>query len=70
MDLVDRASAREDEIRAMQLAKVRAALSIGPSLLVCSDCGDEIPKERRLAVPGCKRCFDCQIDFEKRGGRT
>ena len=26
----------------------------------CIDCGDPIPERRRQAVPGCKRCVDCQ----------
>jgi phage/conjugal plasmid C-4 type zinc finger TraR family protein len=30
----------------------------------CIDCGDEIPEKRRIAQPGCRRCIDCQNDFE------
>lgn len=26
----------------------------------CIDCDEEIPEARRRAVPGCKRCVDCQ----------
>lgn len=32
----------------------------------CEDCGEEIPKERREAAPGCTRCVDCQIRAERR----
>jgi len=30
------------------------------SNLYCSDCEEEIPEARRRAVPGCRRCVDCQ----------
>jgi phage/conjugal plasmid C-4 type zinc finger TraR family protein len=33
---------------------------------VCIECGEEIPAARRVAVPGCKRCLRCQVDFERR----
>jgi phage/conjugal plasmid C-4 type zinc finger TraR family protein len=26
----------------------------------CLDCGEEIPVERRHAMPGCRRCIECQ----------
>lgn len=26
----------------------------------CDSCGVEIPQARRLAVPGCQHCVDCQ----------
>jgi len=32
----------------------------------CCDCGEEIPEQRREAVPGCQRCADCQEEFEER----
>lgn len=30
----------------------------------CTDCGGEIPLRRRLVKPGCRRCIDCQFEFE------
>lgn len=33
----------------------------------CCDCGEEIPEQRREAVPGCHRCADFQEEFEERG---
>ena len=39
------------------------------SLTHCLDCGEEIPAKRRLAVPGCLRCHECQVDFYKDGCR-
>lgn len=32
--------------------------------LDCLDCGEEIPPERREAMPGCRRCIDCQTLHE------
>lgn len=31
----------------------------------CEDCGEEIPKARREAQPGCTRCILCQTAFER-----
>lgn len=33
--------------------------------LECSWCGDEIPEARRVAVPGCVLCVDCQTMKER-----
>lgn len=30
----------------------------------CLDCGEEIPLKRRQAMPGCRRCIDCQTTLE------
>ena len=37
---------------------------IGVSAFECIDCGNPIPEQRRMAVPGCLRCIDCQDIFE------
>ena len=39
------------------------------SLTHCIDCGDPIPEKRRLAIEGCLRCYDCQVEFYKENGR-
>lgn len=31
---------------------------------ICGECGDEISEGRRLAVPGCRLCVECQTRFE------
>ena len=31
----------------------------------CDICSDPIPEARRLAVPGCLLCVDCQSDQER-----
>ncbi|WP_372438952.1 TraR/DksA C4-type zinc finger protein [Pandoraea sputorum] len=33
----------------------------------CDDCGSDIPAARRIAVPGCVTCIDCQSLRERRG---
>lgn len=32
----------------------------GESAEDCDSCGVDIPQARRLAVPGCQSCVDCQ----------
>lgn len=32
----------------------------------CCDCEEEIPEQRREAVPGCQRCVSCASDIELR----
>lgn len=50
----------EDEV-----ARARAGLPQGESLLECRECGEEIPQARRRACPGVKLCLSCQVDLEK-----
>lgn len=30
----------------------------------CRDCGEEIPEQRRAALPSATRCIVCQSEFE------
>ena len=48
------------------VARVRAAIPRGPSLLNCEDCGEEIPEARRKVVMGCRMCIECQTYNDKR----
>jgi phage/conjugal plasmid C-4 type zinc finger TraR family protein len=36
---------------------------------ICRECGSEIPRSRRMALPGCKYCLDCQRASEKVKGQ-
>lgn len=65
-DIVDRAQAREAEILADSLARMARELPRGESLASCEDCGDDIPQDRREAIPGCRRCVFCQDAREQR----
>ncbi|MDP3848608.1 MAG: TraR/DksA C4-type zinc finger protein [Pseudomonas sp.] len=38
----------------------------GVSALECGECGEGIPEKRRLAIPGCQLCVDCQQLRERR----
>ena len=48
------------------IAKIQSRLPTGPSADECEDCGDEIPENRKIAVPGCSRCIHCQSVFERK----
>jgi len=37
-----------------------------PSLEECEECGDEIPEERRKAIPGVRLCVFCKERSERR----
>jgi phage/conjugal plasmid C-4 type zinc finger TraR family protein len=48
----------------------QSRLPTGESLLLCADCGSEIPEARRAALPGVRRCVACQAaddESEARG---
>lgn len=64
-DLIDRAADAADLLLDVALAS-RPALPVGVSPLVCDDCGEPIPEDRRLALPGCRMCVSCQQDAEER----
>lgn len=36
-----------------------------PSAEVCEECGDDIPEERRKAIPGVQYCVYCQEYLER-----
>lgn len=42
------------------VARARSALSAGPGLTHCVECGADIPEGRRQAVPGVRHCLACQ----------
>jgi phage/conjugal plasmid C-4 type zinc finger TraR family protein len=64
MDQFDRAQLLDAYYRDQALA-ARKQTKNGPSALFCIDCGEEIPKQRREAVPGCERCRECQEEAER-----
>lgn len=41
----------------------------GESADYCCECGEEIPAERRKALPGIRYCVFCAEHFEKTGIR-
>lgn len=62
----EQAQQREEAERQQALAKIPRYQ--GVSALECGYCGDDIPEKRRLAVPGCQTCFDCQQLLEVKRG--
>jgi len=46
------------------IKEARSKLPAGESLRQCEECGDEIPKARRDALPGVRRCVSCQAALD------
>ncbi|GAB7078329.1 TraR/DksA C4-type zinc finger protein [Megalodesulfovibrio paquesii] len=69
MDEADQAQRAEAAFLAQALAQAGRAgapeLANADGLCPdCTDCGDPIPAARRQAMPGCRRCRDCQELYE------
>jgi phage/conjugal plasmid C-4 type zinc finger TraR family protein len=62
LELADESARQETE---RLISEARQKLGSGESLEHCEDCEQPIPKKRRLAVPGCRRCVACQQEFER-----
>ena len=75
MDPFDQAQALELRQREEAIARQRARfapLATVPqcdTALDCLDCGNEIPKARREALPGTMLCVECQTIFEQKKKR-
>ncbi len=69
-DDIDRAQAREEEMRADALAeharRADGAAAL-PSAESCAVCGEPIPVIRRVTLPGVQTCIECQRDLEREG---
>lgn len=69
VDIADFAAQAEEMFRGVALAQVARHAPRGVSATACAECGEPIPEGRRLAVPGCERCADCQDVKEKQDKR-
>ncbi|MGQ3101032.1 MAG: TraR/DksA C4-type zinc finger protein [Sphingopyxis solisilvae] len=65
---IEHAEAMVDLERERQIASVRKHLAKQGSAS-CGDCGDEIPAERRAALPSARRCADCETRRERAAKR-
>jgi len=65
-DVVDRANDEAEFFRERALADQAARVRASEASSLCADCGERIPEERRLAVPGASRCFECQEWIERK----
>jgi len=63
MDALDVASEFEAHEREYRIHQARA-LPTGPSAEECVTCGEEIPAERRQAIPGVQHCVTCKSRAE------
>jgi len=71
-DPFDRATEREEELRADALADQArrsglAGKTVADSATECRLCDEPIPDARRHALPGVQTCIDCQSDLERAG---
>jgi len=57
----------EDSLAAHYRRGIRNAMA--DPVTACVDCTAQIPEKRRLVVPGCTRCIDCQTEYETLHGR-
>lgn len=48
------------------IAAVQRSMPTGASREFCTDCGEVIPLQRRLAAQGCLRCIHCQTIHERK----
>lgn len=63
-DDLDRAQEITETLLADALAAQQRKMPKGKSLAECEDCGEPIPEARRRAMPGCRRCIECQTTLE------
>lgn len=69
-DVSDRATQREEELRADALDEQAhrdptRGKTVADSATHCAICEQRIPVKRRRAVPGVQTCVECQADVEK-----
>ena len=60
---MDEAQFEQAQLRQEQAVQQALASRVqyqGESAEECESCGEVIPQARRLAVPGCQLCVDCQ----------
>lgn len=70
MDHLDHVSETEQQILDMRLKAVTQH-STRPSARFCAECGNDIPEERRVALPGVQLCVGCKEvqEIKKRNHR-
>jgi phage/conjugal plasmid C-4 type zinc finger TraR family protein len=65
VDDIDQAQVCNEDFQAFALKlnqRMREPVNYTGEL--CLDCDEVIPEKRRAAVPGCRRCIDCQETYE------
>lgn len=64
-DIIDSAAEIEELQRNNALSAHRLNRN-AVSAEYCSECGEDIPAPRRVAIPGCQTCAECQSIIELR----
>lgn len=62
-DLADMAQAEQERLNARSAERLKRDHA-PKALEFCAECGEPIPEARRLAVPGCRLCIECQTERE------
>ena len=55
-----------DDSIADEVTRARARMPTGESAAFCSECGDDIPEARRIALPGVQTCVACQSAIDRK----
>lgn len=63
MDIADQAQAEIERMN-VRTSRTSSAKTMPVSAKFCAECGEPIPEARRLAVPGCRLCIECQTERE------
>lgn len=64
MDEGDCASAYADVFLSAAMKNHASGVTGGESAKFCEGCDEPIPEARRIAMPGCRLCVDCQAATE------
>lgn len=62
-DLADMAQAEQERLNARSAERLKRYHAL-KALEFCAECGEPIPEARRLAVPDCRLCIECQTERE------
>jgi phage/conjugal plasmid C-4 type zinc finger TraR family protein len=60
----EQADLRAEQEREAAIAAASRTLR-SPGTMQCEDCGSDIARERRLALPSATRCIACQTMLER-----
>lgn len=64
----DIAAERAEQEREAAIAAAARSLRT-PGTIQCEDCPNDIPRERRIALPSAIRCIQCQTRYEQKARR-
>jgi len=65
METIEHSQRDQEQFNRLALQLQMDSMPTGASAAECEDCGEEIPKGRQKAAPGCTRCIGCQDRYER-----